>query len=459
MKQILILGLASVLLFSSFKEKNEVTLTVEIKNFDPDLIRIWDVFGEMNWQDHLKRDGRKFVIALPIDKPSMRTFQYGSNSKRIFLSSGQSLEISFDAKNFDTTFNYGGSLAKENAIFDSVVKQIEKVDYKYLYVQPLEIALSYIDSAMHANNQYFEKLVTGKKTSSVFIDFTKATILYFSANLKLDILERYKGVNDSNLYSFLNQITIENDKYIDNPYYKWFLGAYISMETDKRYDKLDSLKKLSPDANFDAMLKVIEKVKNQNVRESSLASAINSRLTGNGIKNFDKYYDYFKKHNTNPTYSEVIRKQYEKKQLLAPGKPAPQFTLTDVDGNEVSLDDFKGKYVLIDFWQTLCSRSARELPHYLKLYSDYKDENIAFVSISVNQDENVWRDYVKKNKNVGVSLRTEKSFGSEVYKAYQVPGLPSFVIIDKEGNIIDAPARKPSSKEIRETLDHFLKSK
>ena len=100
MKQILILGLASILVFSSFKEKNEVTLTVEIKNFDPALLIIWDAFGTTNWRENSKDEGGKFVITLPIDKPSMRTFAYGSNSKRIFLYPGQSLEISFDAKNF-----------------------------------------------------------------------------------------------------------------------------------------------------------------------------------------------------------------------------------------------------------------------------------------------------------------------------------------------------------------------
>jgi len=231
------------------------------------------------------------------------------------------------------------------------------------------------------------------------------------------------------------------------------------MEAGKSYAKLDSLKKQSPDANFDERLKVIGSLKNQNIREFLLTSAIGSRLQENPFKNFDKYYDYFKKNNSNSVYSELIKKDYEEKQLIAPGKPAPQFTLSDVNGKKISLSDFKGKYVFIDFWQTLCPRSARELPHYLKLYNDYKDKNIAFVSISVNEDENVWRAYVKENKNVGTSLRAEKYFASEVYKEYQVPGLPFFIIIDKEGNIVDPAAAKPSSKEVRETLDQLLKSK
>lgn len=459
MKQIIILGLASILVFSSFKKKNEVTLIVEIKNFDPELLIIWDAFGTTNWRENSKEKDGKFLITLPIDKPSMRTFAYGSNFKRIFLYPGQSLEISFDAKNFSGTFNYGGSLVMENILFDSVLSRIGNVDMKYLNAQRSDIALRYIDSALNADNQYFEKLVSGKQTTPVFIEFTKTSLLYNSAYRKINILERQEGVKDSKLYDFLKKLTIENENYLDISYYQWFLNSYISMETSKSYAKLDSIKKQSPDANFDERLNVISGLKNKYVREFLLVSEIGSRLQEFGFKNFDKYHDYFKKNNSNTGYSELIRKDYEEKQLLAPGKPAPKFTLFDVDGKKVSLNDFKGKYVFIDFWQTLCPRSARELPHYLKLYADYKAENIAFVSISVNEDEDVWRTYVKENKKAGTSLRAEKSFASEVYKDYQVPGLPFFVIIDKEGKIIDAASAKPSSKEIRETFDQLLKSK
>ena len=102
-----------MLVFSSFRKKNEVTLTVEIKNFDPELLLIWDAFGTTNWHDNLKVEGKKLVITLPIDKPSMRTFAYGSNAKRIFLYPGQSLEISFDAKNVWISLRAEKSFASE----------------------------------------------------------------------------------------------------------------------------------------------------------------------------------------------------------------------------------------------------------------------------------------------------------------------------------------------------------
>ncbi len=443
-----------MLVFTSFQKKNEVSVSFEIKNSDPDLLEIWDYFGSTALSvSETFPDGK-----LVIDKPCIRSFRYASNFKRIFLQPGKSLIISFDAKNFASTLQYSGSLAKENLIYDSLQRRIENVDYSFLNAQRIDIALRNIDSIINVDNLYLNKLLSGKQVTPDFIDYAKASIAYRHACFKMLRIEREKSVTDPNQYSFLNHITIENEKYLDMPYYQWFLDYYISMEANKGYNKLDSNKKLSVEALFEERLKAIGSLKNKNVREYSLAYTIISRLKAKGFKDFDFYYDYFKKNNTNSKYSELIAKKHNKMQLLAPGKPAPSFTLVDVDGNLVSLSDFKGKYVFIDFWQTLCTSSARELPHYLRLHSDYKNENIVFVSISVNEDMNVWRNYVKENKNVGVSLRAEKYFMADVYKAYQVPFTPTFVIVDKEGNIIEPLAPKPSSKEIRETLDRILKS-
>lgn len=459
MYHLLILSILAILSFSTNSEENRAKLILDIQSFDPDLLQIRDAFGVMTSVSPQKTGESKFEILLPIDKPGIRSFNYASNYKQLFLLPGQDLTISFDAKNVAGTYAYGGSLATENVLLESVKQQLENIDYTYLYALSMGMALPYIDSLTTANYQYLNKVISGKHIKPDFTEIVKASILYNGAYLKMMLLERQKEAKNPNHYSFLNHLKIENEDCLEIPYYQWFLDYYISMETNKRFDQLDSIAKATPGVYIDESLKVIANLKNQHVRSFSLAYAINGRLQLEGLKNFDNYYDYFKKHNTNPVHAEVIKKEYERKQLLAPGKPAPQFTLKDVDGRLISLSDFKGKYVFIDFWQTLCPRSRRELPHYLKLHEDYKNENIAFVSISVNEDENVWRNYVKQKKNVGVSLRAEKYFASEVYKSYQVPGLPGFVIIDKEGKIIDPFAAKPSSKEIRETLDQILKSK
>ena len=138
--------------------------------------------------------------------------------------------------------------------------------------------------------------------------------------------------------------------------------------------------------------------------------------------------------------------------------PAPEFTCTDIDSNTISLKDFSGKYVYIDFWATWCGPCIRELPGYIKLQSEYKGKNIAFVRISLDVDRKIWEKVIAENKSEGINLISNKGWNSDVVKDYQITGIPAYVLIDKEGRIIDRYAHYPSSGGIKKTLDELLKA-
>jgi len=461
MKTLITIGFALLLICSSCQKKEEISNTVsitgKIANYDETVLKFQDFMGKSEKIHEIEVKDETVSVNLPIDKPVIRMLTYGSTFKHIFLQPGETLDISFDASKIDSSFNYGGSLAIENAILDSLKRSQSKLDFNYVYTESLENASRYLDSLTVANKQTIDNLTREKIVATEFKKYAKALIEYNSAYLKIMLGER-KDEQPETYYDFLDQLSLENHDYLDITEYRLFLNGYIAMKSKERLNKSDSIKKQEPDALFNESLHVIKEFKSDSIRAYALFNAMNMKLQQDGLAGFENYYAYFKENNRDPHYAEQLKIVYDEKQLLAPGQPAPLFTLEDVDGNMVSLNDFKGKYVYIDFWQTLCSRSARELPYLLNLYSDYKDENIEFVSISVNEDENVWRDYVKENKNIGTSLRVPKSWDSETYKDYQVFGLPSFILIDTEGNIIDPNAAKPSSTEIRETFDQLFKS-
>jgi thiol-disulfide isomerase/thioredoxin len=463
MKLLIILGFAMLPMASPCQTKdeisNEVTITGQIENYDETVLKIQDFMGKSNWisKEIDVLDG-KFSINLPLDKPSIKMLILGRTFKNIFLEPGETLVVSFDASKIESSYKYGGSLAIENVILDSLTSVQSKLDYNYVYTESLENANRYLDSMSITNKQYLEKLIGEKVIATNFKEYTKALIEYKSAYLKIMLGER-KNEQPEKYYDFLDQLSLENEDYLDILEYRVFLSEYIAMKTNERLNSLDSVQKSNLDVHFEESLSVIKELKDENVKAYALFNAMNMRLKEKGILGFDKYYNYFKEHNKDLHYAEQLKIAYDEKKLLAPGQPAPAFTLKDVDGNMVSLNDFKGKYVYIDFWQTLCPRSERELPYLLDLHSDYNDKNIEFVSISVNEDENVWRDYVKENKNIGTSLRVPKSWDSKTYTDYQAFGLPTFILIDTEGKIIDSKAAKPSSKEIREIFDQLLQSK
>src|SRR5574344_2241503 len=78
-------------------------------------------------------------------------------------------------------------------------------------------------------------------------------------------------------------------------------------------------------------------------------------------------------------------------ELLKTGTPAPDFKLTDINGNAVSLSQFKGKYVVVDFWASWCPDCQNDMPNMVNIYNEFKDKDVAFIGISFDMDRDAWK--------------------------------------------------------------------
>lgn len=146
-------------------------------------------------------------------------------------------------------------------------------------------------------------------------------------------------------------------------------------------------------------------------------------------------------------YKEILIAKYNFVKTFKKGKPAPQFTLKDETGKTVSLSDFKGKYVYLDFWGVGCGPCIYDIKnHSPKLHEKYKDKNIVFINISVDENESNWKKALTKYHLDGVNLLAEGWTRNPVCKAYDVNAIPHYVLIDKEGNFIEHRAPRPSEK-------------
>ena len=116
---------------------------------------------------------------------------------------------------------------------------------------------------------------------------------------------------------------------------------------------------------------------------------------------------------------------------FADSSPAPDFTLTDLSGNKVSLSSQKGKVVFLDFWATWCPPCRASIPEVERLYEKYNGKNVAFFGVNVENDPAAVKDFVqRKGIQYTVLLGDEK-----VSRAYGIQGIPTFYIIDQQGNI------------------------
>jgi thiol-disulfide isomerase/thioredoxin len=139
---------------------------------------------------------------------------------------------------------------------------------------------------------------------------------------------------------------------------------------------------------------------------------------------------------------------------------APSFTLDNIDGKKVSLSDFKGKVVYIDFWATWCGPCLAEMPHSKKLREKFAgNENIVFMYVSVdNSDsEDNWKAVVKKKDIVGVNLISRNGGEEEhVGEHFGLQYIPRFVLIDKTGKVANFEAPTPGDSKTEELIKKLL---
>ncbi len=123
----------------------------------------------------------------------------------------------------------------------------------------------------------------------------------------------------------------------------------------------------------------------------------------------------------------VGKKQTEEKNLII----APDFTLTDLEGNEHTLSDYKGNVVIIDFWATFCPPCRIEIPHFIEFYDEYKDRDLVILGIGFDGEEKLrlFRDAMGINYPILVGDKA-------VAILYNVQAIPVTFILNSEGGII-----------------------
>ena len=146
-----------------------------------------------------------------------------------------------------------------------------------------------------------------------------------------------------------------------------------------------------------------------------------------------------------------IIKQLENVQI---GKVAPEFSLPDTAGVSVSLSDFRGKYVLLDFWASWCPPCRAEMPNLVKAYKDYKDKGFDIVGISLDSKADAWAKGVKDLNITWTQLSDLKGWQNSGAALYGVNSIPHTVLVDKDGTII---AKNLHGQELEDKIKEVLK--
>ncbi|EDP75663.1 TlpA disulfide reductase family protein [Hydrogenivirga sp. 128-5-R1-1] len=146
----------------------------------------------------------------------------------------------------------------------------------------------------------------------------------------------------------------------------------------------------------------------------------------------------------------ITNSQQENVAGLSAGKKAPDFTLKTLDGKEVSLKDYRGKVVLLNFWATWCPPCREEMPLFVRMYEKYKDKGFEILAVSTDSSLEPVKKFVKEYRINFPVLYDDKN----VVSLYGIQGLPTSFLIDRDGVILKV--RLGEYKEIEKDLKEVL---
>jgi len=224
----------------------------------------------------------------------------------------------------------------------------------------------------------------------------------------------------------------------------------------KEFDKTEKLNKVRElfkldKPAFDTKVSHLE----NGLKEMLAVNGIDSILKAKELSKVRRLVDYLKKN---------YKTEHRLTTALKVGAASPKFVnYENYKGGKTSLDDFKGKYVYVDVWATWCGPCKREIPFLQTLEHDYKGKKIEFVSISVDNGRGYkndfaaskegWKKMIADKKMRGVQLFADKGFQSDFIKKYGIRGIPRFILIDPNGNIVNVNAPRPSQTALRNLLN------
>jgi peroxiredoxin len=157
----------------------------------------------------------------------------------------------------------------------------------------------------------------------------------------------------------------------------------------------------------------------------------------------------------NPGVQKFIKQMADLKPVSV-GHKAPDFTIAGIDSKPIKLADYRGKYVMLDFWASWCAPCRQENPNVVKQYAIYKPLGLNILGISLDQDKTKWEQAVSADKLTWSHGSDLKNFEGPTERLYHIEAIPSNFIIDPQGIIV---AKNVTGADLEEFLNKtFSKS-
>lgn len=410
-----------------------------------------------------------FDIHIPVENTELAWLVLDDDRFPLILKPGHTEKLTITRADFpqqisfqDATTNYSPYIAYLNDI-EGLDTRIEKEMNNFrdgLENQAIELSLMKIEIAkQHLTDTPFSRFILQAQGEYLVNRIKSVEYQFYKEGFDADkerqaVLEEAKELGFFTLQSLKAQRAGIRDF---SHYYARTFGIYnrIREEFGQNLAEYD-IKRLGYEELNEKRLQVIAQIEDRQAEAYARMFLVAERIGELPLEvattSYERYLNEFPEYEE---YTSFLTYFYNEIKSVSPGQPAIAFSLPDENGKLHSMSDYRGKYVLLDFWAGWCQPCLEEFPHMQRIYAKYPREQFEIIGISTEEDESVWRNDIQRFRNPWIQLYGGNGFEQKTFRAYKGGGIPFYILVDPQGNIARYNDIR-ASFNLEEVLDQLI---
>ena len=399
-------------------------------------------------------------IVVPLEKPAYAMLNAGYAKNRIYLEPGKDLELTLVPDKdggypfLKNNYTCKGKNAKINEYLSTCeIKQLTAADFlldEDAYLKKLEALCKENEKMVRKQKlpKDFEKKELIRVKYLLYEPLTRYPMQHFwREGNQFWGVEQYEPTPKVN--AFIASLFVDSKEYWDIYSYRDYVIGGVSIlalkngfwNRDKNQDMVDRLEYLSAHFKTPEILEYIVHLTAVNYLEIT---------DGKPLGEIETYHNRLvksEKRRKELADAKAMWSKISKGAEVMSGNVKYQ----DTTGQMIALEDLKGKYVYIDVWATWCGPCCAEIPHLKTLEEKFEGKNIHFVSISVDGSKAAWINKVRQDQMGGIQLYGGAK--AQIMKDFKIQGIPRFILLDRDGKVIENTMTRPSDPATVKTLE------
>ncbi len=409
------------------------------------------------------------AVELPFTEAQMVSVKLDEKVK-LFLEPGDQLHLDADLLDLPQSLRFSDRGAANNQFLAALRARFPdylRIDYEDLAV---DAHRKMIDQRRSELEHFLDEGCNQYQLTSAFVDYYRAEITYEWAEELFLYLGNYEMCNGrkrpvlpADYYDVLDQVELVDEAAIGTAHYRDFLEENFWRIIDEAEEqaareqlsekerqagiqphtiaylpdfivRLDEEQRRSDFLQFHTITyHLAKRLLHGKVLYFFLAGEIIDDFQNGRFDQGEQRLAEFLQDNPYPEYTEAVEEVVRETSKFKPGQPAPNFTLDDLQGQSVSLSDFRGQAVFLDFWSRGCLPCVEDFPYLEQIKQQTRSQKVVFLSISLDASADRWQQAVAEHGLTGVHVRSPGGWQAAVAQLYQIRSIPTYLLVGPDG--------------------------